>query len=386
MICKACKKSIDDESIYCKWCGSRQVRERKKKQSATVPKPTQLKSGEWSGQIMVDGVRHRIKAKSEKEFYALASGIKTGMVELAERPADMTVGDAITAYISGKANRLQETTKQTYDYIRRCRFSELMNTKLKDINSDVVDAAIEAELDKPSRKGGTIKPKTVIDAYHLVATVLQKYIKNFDLDVTLPELQRSLVVVIPPEEIYPVIKDTDIELPCLLAMWLGMSMSEILGLTKSGSINGNKLYINETVVTLRSGQYRKDLAKEEHRKRVYDIPPHIMKLINAVEGDVIETRTGHAIYMRFQTELRNAGLPPMKFHALRHVNASVMAEEQIPTQTAQDRNGWKTDNTMKNVYIHTFDKSRLAADAVIDARFEAIINAGKPQEKQPETT
>lgn len=379
MICRACSKQIDDDSIYCKWCGGKQIKERKKKTEATVPKPSQLKSGEWSGQIMVNGQRHRVKAKSEREYYALANGIKTGIVELSEKPENITVGQAIERYVAGKSNRLQDTTKQTYDYIRRCRFGELMGTKLKDVNSAVVDAAIESELDKRSRKGGTIKPKTVIDAYHLVATVLQKYIKNFDLDVTLPELQRSLVVVIPPEEIYPVIKGTDIELPCLLAMWLGMSMSEIRGLTKSKSVVNGKLYIQETVVTLNGRNLRKDLAKEEYRKRVYDLPPYLAELINKVNGDIIEPRSGHAVYMRFQNVLSNAGLPRMKFHALRHINASVMAEECIPTQIAQDRGGWKTDSTMKSVYTHTFEPGRLAADKVINDRFERIIHANSSE-------
>ena len=30
MVCKNCKREIDDDSIFCKWCGERQIRERKK--------------------------------------------------------------------------------------------------------------------------------------------------------------------------------------------------------------------------------------------------------------------------------------------------------------------------------------------------------------------
>ena len=63
----------------------------------------------------------------------------------------------------------------------------------------------------------------------------------------------------------------------------------------------------------------------------------------------------------------------MRFHALRHVNASVMAEEDIPTVIAQERGGWKTDSTMKRVYTHTFTASRLEADKKINARFEKLV-------------
>lgn len=27
MVCKNCKRQIDDDSIFCKWCGERQIRE-----------------------------------------------------------------------------------------------------------------------------------------------------------------------------------------------------------------------------------------------------------------------------------------------------------------------------------------------------------------------
>ena len=77
--------------------------------------------------------------------------------------------------------------------------------------------------------------------------------------------------------------------------------------------------------------------------------------------------------MRFQRLLVDAGLPKMRFHALRHVNASVMAEEDIPTVIAQERGGWKTDSTMKRVYTHTFTASRLEADKKINARFEKLV-------------
>ena len=42
MVCKNCKRDIDDDSIFCKWCGEKQIRERRKKGEVKVPKQRQL--------------------------------------------------------------------------------------------------------------------------------------------------------------------------------------------------------------------------------------------------------------------------------------------------------------------------------------------------------
>lgn len=45
----------------------------------------------------------------------------------------------------------------------------------------------------------------------------------------------------------------------------------------------------------------------------------------------------------------------------------------IPEKYAQERSGWKTLYVMKNVYMHTFIKERLAVDDKIDSFFEKAM-------------
>ena len=52
MKCKNCKRIIDDDSIFCKWCGERHTMERKKKGEIKVPSPRQLKSGKWNIELL----------------------------------------------------------------------------------------------------------------------------------------------------------------------------------------------------------------------------------------------------------------------------------------------------------------------------------------------
>jgi len=374
MKCRKCKNEIPDGSIFCNWCGEKQLKDRKKKEEIKVPKPRQLPSGKWFIQLRAEG--QSVTEETEALCIAKARAIRAGFVDRKNNSSveDITLKDAITAYIDSKRNRLQARSIEQYEYIRDKRFESLMQKKISKITKRDLDAAIEIELSKPSRKGGTVSAKTVNDAFALVSTVLHTYMPNLDTDIKPVEIQRTFPVILPPEDICAAIKGTDIELPCLLAMWLSLSMSEIRGLTKSKSIRNGKLYIVETVVDVKGKPVRKPGGKEEHRPRVYDIPPYIQNLIDMVDGDIIEPRSGHAIYMRFQKVLENAGLPKMRFHGLRHVNASVMADMGIPTNVAQERGGWKTDSTMKKVYVHTFDHSRKEADKKIDNYFSSLMN------------
>ena len=71
MKCKSCSRSIDNDSIYCKWCGAKQLRERKKKDVIKVPKPRQLKSGSWNIQLREEGqsgALHRQGHRDSRRF------------------------------------------------------------------------------------------------------------------------------------------------------------------------------------------------------------------------------------------------------------------------------------------------------------------------------
>lgn len=375
-VCRKCKNAVDDDSLFCKFCGQTFVREGRKK--TKLPKDIRkLADGSLSGRVMINGQRVRIVAKSETNFIAQIDAYKHGWLDLPNSERGMTVAEAITEYAESRKNRVKPSTFANYEYIRDNRFSELMSVETADVTSETLDMAVERELGLPSRKGSKLSPKTVIDAYNLVVSAIKKQRPDFKPVVALPENPRKFPLILPIDKIVPVIADTDMELPCLLAMQYTLSASEIRGLTKSKSIRDGKIYIVETVVTVGGKSVRMTGDKEPDRPRVFDITPRIQTLIDAIDGDIIEPRSAHALNQRFQRLLRNAGLPEMSFHKLRHVAATVMAEENIPTNVAQERGGWKTDDTMKKVYIHTFTEARKSADEKVNQRVEKAYDCLK---------
>lgn len=373
MKCRKCKAELPDELhfTYCGYCGEKLLRDRKKKDEIKIPTPRK-RGQKWYVDLRREGVT--VIENTEAEAKAKAVAIRAGFVEVGKKPDNITLSEAITEYINSKANRLSPKSKEQYEYIRDNRFETLMPMKLSQIDAKAIDAAFDTELAKPSRKGGTLSKKTVNDAFLLVKTVLNIYCKNLEVNTKPVEIQQSFRFLLPIEKICGAVIGTDIELPVMLAMWLSLTASEIRGLTKSKSVVGGKLYIVETVVDVNGKAVRKQGAKEEKRPRAFNIPPYIQSLIDKVDGDIIEPRSAHALNQRFQRVLKNNGLQPMRFHDLRHLNASLMADQRIPTPVAQQRGGWKTDSTMKRVYTHAFDESRLAADKVIDNIFESEIS------------
>ena len=316
MKCKYCKNEIPDNSIFCNWCGEKQVRDRKKKDEVKVPKPTQLPSGKWRIQLRSEG--QSITGDTADEVIIKAKAVRAGFIETKKKPDNITVAECISKYIDSHRNRLKAKSIEQYEYIRDKRFESLMSVKLCELTNDKIDRAFEQELAKPSRKGGTLSHKTVNDALNLVKSVLREYYKDLDVTVKTAEVQQSFRFLLPVEEVVEAVVGTDIELPAMLAMWLSLSASEIRGLTKSKSIRDGKLYIVETVVDVKGKAIRKAGGKEELRPRVFNIPPYIQSLIDRVDGDIIETRSAHAINQRFQKVLEQHGKQKMRFHDLRH--------------------------------------------------------------------
>lgn len=163
---------------------------------------------------------------------------------------------------------------------------------------------------------------------------------------------------------------TDMELPVLMALWMGMRMSEIRG-ARFEDISEGRLHICRAIVSGENGDEVKP-PKTFSGDRWVSVPAHIQALIDATgrsEGYIVPT-SGQTIYNRFIRGLDAAGIPRCRFHDLRHANAAIMVRLGVESRYAQERNGWSDDWMYKQVYAYTMDDRMAEIDKSIDDYFD----------------
>lgn len=80
------------------------------------------------------------------------------------------------------------------------------------------------------------------------------------------------------------------------------------------------------------------------------------------------------IYNRFVAAIAATGLPHMRFHNLRHPNASVMLQLAVPGKYAMEHGGWSTNAVLQTVYLHTFSDYHKALGDQIDRYLGELCN------------
>lgn len=368
MVCKnkGCAREIDADSVYCKWCGTRQVREKKTK--AAAPAARQLPSGAWTCRVRVGGRDISVTRPTKAEAQAEAMAVKHGLKAPDTPRVTMTLEDAYKAYIESRDGVISPSTVAGYKRMQKSTFQPLMSMPLSSITSTL----IQREVSAMARSGKS--PKYIANAEGLLSSVLKQFNPGVRYDVHLPPKRKPDLRQPDDAEISAILsafRGSPIELPVLMALWMGMRMSEILG-ARYEDIEGSRLHIRRALVLDVDGhRVVKDGAKTYAGDRWVSIPDYIMALIRAqgrTEGPFV-TVTGDAVYKRFIKTLERAGIPRCRFHDLRHANAAVMVRLGVDSKYAQERNGWASDRMYKQTYAYVMADQMDEVDKSIDGYF-----------------
>lgn len=329
----------------------------------TNPTPIRLPSGSWRCQVMVNGQRISVVDPDPEIAHAKALAIKAGLIQKEKPLQSMTVGDAIDRYIESKDGVLSPSTVSGYKRLREHALQDLMEIKLSMLTREAVQKAINKMAKDKS-------PKSVRNAHGLLSAALAVYKPDMVLRTTLPQKRRYEAAVPSGEDVQAIMqaaKGTKDELPILLAVWLGLRMSEILGL-RWEDVDGDVLHIRRALVD--EGEKS---TKTYGSQRDLPLPDYIKQLMDG-KGDRVVPMTRRTLYCRFQSVCKRAGVQHYRFHDLRHINASVMLALGVPNKYAQERMGHATDNMLKTVYQHTMSKESKEAAQKVDGYFINILH------------
>lgn len=341
MKCKKCKRLIEDNSIYCNWCGHKQLTA---SNEVRVPVPHK-KGNQWVAQVTVDGERIYVSGNSEEEYYAKANAIKTRQLAIKKAAPRITLGAVIDNYIKDNDAVLSPSTINVYKSYRKTRFADYMDDDVGQIN---YQRMVNSECKD-------VSPKTVHNAWRLV-TASFKHASIPTPEVNLPQKHKTERPWLDYQQIQTFISalhNKPYELGALLAL-NGLRRSELLHLT------ADDIDLERGIIHVRGasviGEKNKLTDKRTNKnssstRDVHIVIPRIKDLVRGKEGRLITTNPT-TLYGLINGLCAKNGLPEVGVHGLRHSFASLAYHLKWSESTTMIEGGWADSKTVHNIYTH----------------------------------
>lgn len=351
-----------------------------------MPTAKKLPSGSWRCQVfshyeittLPDGSEKKKRiyksftsddpTKRGKKEAELAASLYAATKNKPLQQRCLTFGAAMDEYISKRSDVLSPRTIADYKRIRKMHLQSLMSKKI----DDITQADIQEEINIEAKK---LSPKTVRNNHGLAVAVMHTYRPGFAINTALPKKIRPDIYVPSDEDIRKLmafVKDTDMELPIMLAAFGPMRRGEICALDTK-NINGNVVHVccnmvkdanNENWIIRQPKSYAGD--------RYIDYPDFVADLWKNKTGPITHLKP-HNLTNDFAKILKRAGLPHFRFHDLRHYSASIQHALGIPDSYIMQRGGWGNDGVLKAVYRHTMESKEKEMNRIANEHFQSLM-------------
>ncbi len=341
-----------------------------------MAKAKKLPSGNWrvqasvtiSGKKVVQSFTAETAAKAEyaaeewQEYYR----------EIERDSSALTVDAAINEYISIKENILSPSTVRGYRIIQRNYIADISDIRLNKLTYRIVQKWVN---DLSSH----LAPKTVLSAYGLIASILRVFAPKVDIGkITLPQKKKAHNVALSKQEtalLLNGIQGHPLEIPILLALWLGMRRSEITALQwEDIDFNKGIISINKALVPAVNG-FALKAPKTTDSERVLKMPVYIaakLKPLQKETGRIFDMEPNKCTKV-FPQICEQIGIPKYRFHDLRHSMATIGVTLNIADKLVMARGGWNNIKTMKNIYQAVLSEDADMANNLYDSYFQSLI-------------
>lgn len=342
MICKYCKKEIENDSIFCRFCGEKVIRARKKpKDQISVPAPVQTPEGKYRGRLMVKGQRVYVTEDTEAAYYVRARAVKAGLIAEAAAAPKMPLKKLIDQYIFDNKAVLSPATVKGYNNILANNFSGYIDKDISEINWQRM---ISDETEQYAAK-------TIKNAWRLVTASL-RYAKEPVPTVNLPKSIRRDRPFLDYEQLRVFLKAIHghpFELPYLIALH-SLRYSEILAL-RPESCNEDLIRVQGAVVPGEGGMVFKELNKTDLSRR--DIPVMIPRLRELIRDEAFPITAHDMTLNKYLKRIcSECKITEITLHGLRHSFASLAYHLHWTEKTTMQIGGWSTPDVVHRIYTH----------------------------------
>ena len=364
MKCIKCKSTIEDDSIYCRFCGKKQIVTHEEKKlhkrpsgSGTVRKLPGSRANPWNARISVNGKQislgcYPTKTQALREIEnAMTNGVSSWY--------ELTVQQVFERVYELKKDRLSKSGQT--NYISGYKYLEqYKNTKMRDLRTWHIQNAID-QADKEGKGFATWKKIQNIASLMCQSAMANDLIdKNYALLVTMPRQQekteKSSFSREQLEVMWNYADDRSIA-AILLMCYTGLRINEFLDLRKEW------VDVDNCII------YAKGSKTEAGKDRIIVVPPRaeiLLNLLMKTQGEYLyPSPTGKRNDAKnyrdrdFYSTLDRYDLNPNKDitpHSCRHTYAMLCVVSGVDQKATMDSIGHSKYSTTLEIYADATKK------------------------------